>query len=367
VWSADELRDVLGDDAELFGRRFGARPDGNAPADPQGEFVGKNLLYTASSIDDLAAESGRTPQEVEDALERARRALFARREERPRPHLDDKVLTAWNGLMIAAFARAGRILERGEEFTLSARRAATFVREHLWNAASETLLRRYRGGHAAVEAYAEDYAYLVFGLLELFQTDGDAAWLDWAMQLQRRQDALFWDAGEGGWFSTTGQDASVLLRLKEDYDGAEPSASSIGVINLMTLAHLTADASLPARIELTLRMFGPRAAQTGRTVPMALAALSIYHSGLSQIVVCAADEDALLQLTDVLRRRYLPSAVTIPVTDARRPAVSRLLPWIAAMTSREGRPTAYVCRDFACQAPVTSAEAFRAQLDTMGT
>ena len=112
------------------------------------------------------------------------------------------------------------------------------MRSKLWNPASGVLLRRYRKGEAGVDGYAEDYAYLIFGLLELFQADGDPQWLEWALAMQDRQNALFWDPIDGGWFSTTGQDASVLLRLKEDYDGAEPAASSIGVLNLLTLAHL---------------------------------------------------------------------------------------------------------------------------------
>ena len=133
------------------------------------------------------------------------------------------------------------------------RRAAggLFVRDHLWNAADGTLLRRYRQGEAGVEAYAEDYAYLIFGLLELFQADGDPAWLDWALTLQRRLDELFWDPADGGWFSTTGEDPSVLLRLKEEYDGAEPAASSVAVLNLLTLSHLTGDPGMADKIERT--------------------------------------------------------------------------------------------------------------------
>ena len=168
---------------------------------------------------------------------------MARRATRPRPHLDDKVLTAWNGLMIAAFARAARTLDGAEGYLQDAQRAARFVREHLWQPSSRTLLRRYRDGSSGVEAYAEDYAYLIFGLLELFQADGDAAWLEWAITLQARQDELFWDPIDGGWFSTTGKDESVLLRLKEDYDGAEPAASSVSVMNLLTLSHLASGVS----------------------------------------------------------------------------------------------------------------------------
>ena len=142
--------------------------------------------------------TGRTPEAVAVALDRGRAALLAARASRPRPQLDDKVLTAWNGLMIAAFARAGRVLEGHGQYVADAQRAALFVREHLWNAGEGRLLRRYRQGDAGVDAYTEDYAYLGFGLLELFQADGDPAWLDWALVLQRRLDDLFWDPVEGG-------------------------------------------------------------------------------------------------------------------------------------------------------------------------
>jgi uncharacterized protein YyaL (SSP411 family) len=238
IWPDAEIGEVLGTDADVFRARYGIRPSGNAPADPQAEFTGKNLLYTARSLDDVAAASGRSVDEVLASLARSRAALMTRRSTRPRPHLDDKVLTAWNGLMIAAFARAARVITGPTTYLADARRAAEFLRTQLWNPATRTLLRRYRKGEAGVDAYAEDYAYLIFGLLELFQADGDPQWLDWAVDLQERQDELFWDPIEGGWFSTTGRDRSVLLRLKEDYDGAEPAASSVSVMNLLVLAHL---------------------------------------------------------------------------------------------------------------------------------
>ncbi len=363
IWTDAEIRDVAGADAEPFMLRFGALPGGNAPSDPQGEFTGRNLLYTARTVEDIASETGRTPADVESAIERARVALLARRGRRPRPHLDDKILTAWNGLMIAAFARAGRLLDDGEHYVGAARRAATFIRTRLWQVDRQILLRRYRQGHAAVEGYAEDYAYLIFGLIELFQADGDAEWLEWALTLQRRQDALFWDTSEGGWFSTTGRDPSVLLRLKEDYDGAEPAASSIGVLNLLAFSHLTADAEMTLRIETVFKLFASRAEQASRSVPMMLAALSTYHSGMPQIVVAGEphDEDREL-LAAMIRRHYLPGALTIPLTAFNRDSLAGMLPWTEAMRPRDGRATAYVCRDFACLTPATSPQELAGQL-----
>jgi hypothetical protein len=297
-------------------------------------------------------------EEVEAAIARARVKLFERRALRPRPHLDDKVLTAWNGLMIAAFARASRVIDIA--YRTPARRAALFIWKHLWNPETQTLLRRYRRGDAAVEGYAEDYAYLIFGLLELFQADGDPRWLEWALTLQRRQDELFADPVEGGWFSTTGQDHTVLLRLKEDYDGAEPSATSVSVMNLLTLSHLADDQAFEQSVERAIGMFASRIEQGARTVPMMMAALSTYHAGVSQIVI-AGDRDG--QFAGVLRRRYLPFAIAIPLLVEYAEAIGKLLPWAAAMAERTDHPTAYVCRNFACLAPATSAPELEAQLE----
>jgi len=362
VWRDDEIQQILGDNAAVFRARYGILPDGNAPADPQGEFTHKNLLYTARSIEDVASITGRSLDGVTDALQTARGLLMTRRAARPRPHLDDKVLTAWNGLMIAAFARAARTLDGAAGYLQDAQRAARFVHDRLWKPSTGTLLRRYRDGSAGVDAYAEDYAYLVFGLLELFQTDGDPTWLEWAMTLQTRQDELFWDANDGGWFSTTGKDESVLLRLKEDYDGAEPAASSVSVMNLLTLSHLVE--SFSEKIEPTLGIFSSRVSQSGRVVPMLLAALSAYHAGTPQLVIvgdpAAQDTNSLYE---VVRHRYRPTTIVVPVVPQSLDKTAALLPWIAGMKMVDGRATAYLCRDFTCESPTTEAGELARLLD----
>ena len=357
VWEDDEIGDVLGADADVFRMRYGIQPDGNAPFDPQNEFTHKNLLYTARSIDEIAAAIGRPAEAIAAALDQGRAALLDVRSRRPRPHLDDKVLTAWNGLMIAGFARAARMLDGAAGYLADAQRAARFIQATMWNRDSRTLRRRYRQGESGIDGYAEDYAYLIFGLLELFQADGDPAWLEWAIDLQQRQDELFWDEQEGGWFSTTGRDPSVLLRMKEDYDGAEPAASSVSILNLLVLAHLT-EGGTAERLERTLDSFGGRAATLGRAVPMLLAGLSTYRAGVAQIVV-SGEPSATEPFWSVLRRHYLPTAVTVPVVPEHRDRLARVLPWTAAMWSGTG-PAVYICRNFVCEQPVTSAEALGA-------
>ena len=268
--------------------------------------------------------------------------------------------------MIAAFARAGRTLENGAEHVAVAQRAATFIRTHLWNPAEGTLLRRFRGGDAAVHGYAEDYACLIFGLLELFQADGDSSWLEWAVALQARFDALFWDPNGGGWFSTTGNDESVLLRLKEEYDGAEPAASSISVLNLLTMLHLTGDQGMSDKIDRTFAGFAGVMSTAGRAVPMMLAALSTYYMGIPQVAIVGDRETSSDpgELMSVVRKHYLPTAVVVPISSSNSPALARLLPWTETLRVREERATAYVCRDFACQTPTTSPSELDAQLST---
>jgi uncharacterized protein YyaL (SSP411 family) len=234
----------------------------------------------------------------------------------------------------------------------------------MWNEGSATLLRRYRDGHAEIEGYAEDYSYLIAGLLELFQADPDVAWLEWAVTLQRRQDALFWDEVDGGWFSTTGRDPSVLVRMKEDYDGAEPTASSVSVMNLLVLSHLVEMPDWSDRIERTLRLFGTRLAQVGRAVPMMAAALSTYAAGLQQVVIVGGSGSEALERAVAIK--YRPFAIVLALTPAQQATVVRLLPFLTAMRRRDGAAAAYVCRNFTCRPPVTTAEALEQELTQAG-
>jgi uncharacterized protein YyaL (SSP411 family) len=367
LWREDEIDALTGSAAPIVKARFGIEPDGNAPSDPQQEFTGKNLLYVARGVDDLARAFGRSEQEIADVLSQTRLEMFRTRLGRPHPHLDDKVLTAWNGLMIGAFARAARVIgalgadgrERAEPYLAAARRAAGFLRDRMWNGSSRTLQRRFRQGHAEIDGYAEDHAYLVFGLLELFQADPDAGWLEWARDLQRRQDELFWDDQDGGWFSTTGRDPSVLVRMKEDYDGAEPTASSVSVMNLLILTHLLDDVQWADEIERTLRLFSARLERLGRAVPFMAAAFSTYAAGIQQVVIVGGE--GADDLHRVVARRYRPFAVFLALSASQQAALAPVAPFIGAMTVGDGA-RAFVCRRFECSAPVGSAEQLEAVL-----
>ena len=366
LWTASEIDSLLGRDSDIVKRRFGIESAGNAPQDPMGEFNGRNIPYLQQDVGEIARLTNRRTDQVAGALSVCRRRLFDARAERQRPHLDDKVLTAWNGLMIAALARAGHVLD-GAAATRSrdaASGAASFLRRYLWDGDRRVLCRRFRNGQVSIDAYAEDYAYLIWGLLELFQVTGDVTWFDWATELQTRQDALFWDETAGGWFATTDADPSVLFRVKEDYDGAEPSASSVTVGNLLTLAHLTGDTSMTAKIERTLGRLANRLTQAARVVPMMMASLVGYHAEPIQVVILGDSEaDDTRALERVVAAHYLPFSVRLMVAIGEaQQRVAKRLPFVGSMRCIDGRATAYVCRNFACQEPVVKPERLDQQL-----
>ena len=369
LWRSDEVDQLFAaETAAIVKGRFGIQESGNAPSDPQQEFTGKNLLYVAKSTTELATDSGLNEDAVATLLEQGRLTLFRARLSRPRPHLDDKVLTAWNGLMIAAFARTARVLRATDDDAVAAfpyldaaRRAARFLKDTMWRADSRTLLRRYRRGHAAIEGYAEDYAFVVSGLIELFQADPQAEWLAWAVELQNRQDELFWDEKAGGWFSTTGEDDTVLMRMKEEYDGAEPAPSSVSALNVLTLSQLQHNPEWDARLRRTFGLFAARLNEMGRGVPMMAAALSAHVAGLTQVVITGTGP-AAIDLNRTASAAYRPFTIVLALTSEMRAQLGAAMPWLASMRDVDGQPAAYLCRNFTCGLPVTSPEALDQQL-----
>ncbi len=370
VFSTAEIDRLFGEDAPVVRRRLGMEDAGNAPSDPHGEFRGLNIPYVAQSVDEIAARTGRASEDVLRILADMRARMYEARTLRPRPHLDDKVITAWNGLMIGAFARTARLLvdsPRREEWRESAVRAARSLKRTVWRDADRTLLRRFRDGEAAVDAFCEDYACLAHGVIELFQATADPEWLDWALTLTEVQTSKFWDETDGGWFSTTGEDPSVLLRLKEDYDGAEPAAASVTVRNLLVLAHLTGEHTFADRAKRSLERYGTELGRVARVMPYMVSNLAAWHARASQIVIVGEPGDERLALERVVAQRYLPFAVVLTITPGEgQRALAARLPWLVAMTPVGGLAAAYVCTDFTCQAPVTRAVELARLIDDIG-
>ena len=355
VWTEKEIEELVGNpDAILFRSHYGVRSAGNVSADPHEEFPGKNVLYVAQSIEETARSLGKSTGEAERILAAARKKLFEARGSRPRPHLDDKILAGWNGLMISAMARGSQVL--GEtRYLEAARRAGSMILEKLHDPSSGRLQRRYRDGEAAFEAAAEDYAFLIQGLLDLYEASFEIHWLQSAMSLQEKQLHLFWDPIEGGFFSGTGRDPSILLRMKEDYDGAEPSANSASVLNLLRLAQMTDNEEWRREAEKGIAVFSARLEAFPQAMPQMLAALDLYLSKPKQIILAgtpgAADTRALLE---VVHGRFLPNKILLLADGAEgQKELSQLLPVISTMTPLKGKATAYVCENYTCQLPTS--------------
>ncbi|HEY4990088.1 MAG TPA: thioredoxin domain-containing protein, partial [Opitutaceae bacterium] len=239
TWTKDEVDGVIGADrAKLFDFIYGVEAGGNVKG---GEFPGRNILAEKHSVAETARMSGQSAAAVQQALDESRALLFTARGARPRPHLDNKVLAAWNGLMISAYSKGYQVLG-DPRYLESARRAAGFIERAMYQPESGVLQRSYCDGATSGEGFGDDYALMVQGLLDVYEASFDVHWLEWARRLQKEQNALFWDPAHGGYFGTTGGDAHVLLRSKEAHDGAEPSLNSVAALNLLRLGYLFDDA-----------------------------------------------------------------------------------------------------------------------------
>jgi uncharacterized protein len=256
IWTRNEIDQILSaEEGSIVRQYYGVEDDGNVRDDPHRVFHGKNVLFLARSTADIATEYALAEGDVESALKSAKQRLFTEREKRPRSHLDDKILASWNGLMISAFARGAQIL--GEKKYLgAAERSARFLLSRLRNSSNGELYHRYRDGEARFEGQLDDYACVVQALLDLYESGFEVKWLSEAIALSEKQNELFYDEENGGFFDTTGRDPSILVRTKEWYDGAEPSGNSIAILNLLRIAQFTNNDHLAAMARKSLSFFG---------------------------------------------------------------------------------------------------------------
>ncbi|HJX97361.1 MAG TPA: thioredoxin domain-containing protein [Chthoniobacterales bacterium] len=358
VWAEKQADDVLGSEADIFKYHFGVQPHGNAPegSDPQDEFRGKNILIQRHTTAETAKHFKKSEDEVRQSLGRSREKLLSVRSKRPRPHLDDKIISAWNGLMISAYARAAQILDE-PRYLESATRAAKFIRENLCD--QKVLFRNYRDGRSAIEGFADDYAFVIQGLLDLYEASFDVEWLKFALELQATQDRLFFDEKAGGYFSTSGKDKSVVLRMKDDNDSAEPAASSVAALNLLRLAQLRNDKQFEDRARKTIDAFAATVNHFASAMPQLLVALDSASSKPRQIVIAGKiDSEGTKSLLKEVHSHFLPNKVLILADGGSgQKFFAEKNEAIAAMSPVDGKPAAYVCENFTCKAPVTDPKA----------
>jgi len=251
------------------------------------------------------------------------------------------------------------------QYLETAQDAGEFLRTRLYDGKTGLLKRRYRAGSAEISGFVDDYAFLIQGLLDLYEASFSVKWLSWAVRLQEKQDELFWDKEHGGYFSTTGHDSSVLIRMKEEYDGAEPSPNSVSAMNLLRLWQMTDRGEWRNKAQKTFAAFASRLENSPEAVPQLVAAVDFSLSKPKQIVIAgelgASDTKALLRL---VHERYIPNKILLLADGATgQKQLARWLPFIEGVTRRQGRATAYICENYVCELPTSDPASVAKLLD----
>ncbi len=355
VWSATEIESVLSkQDAAIFEYAYGVEPGGNVPGpqDVRGELKGKNVLYEAHSTEETAKKFDLTVEQTAEKVTAGRKALFDARSSRPRPPVDDKIVTAWNGMMISALARASQALDE-PRYLERAQATAKFLETHLCDSKTGKLWRSYRAGDRSVDGFLDDYTDLISGLLDLYQAGFDVQWLKWAVSLQEKQDQLFGDAKDGGYFDAGTSDPSLLSRTRESYDGAEPSPNSTAAMNLLRLAQFTDRTEWRDKAQKTLSAFAARLQSTPEAVPALASALDFRLAQTKQILI--AGDPASRDTRELLRQvnsRFLPNKILLLADGGTgQLQLARWLPFVAGAHRTKDRATAYVCENYVCKLP----------------
>ena len=350
VWTHQEIIDLLGaETGGLFNKVYGIIKEGNFE---HGQNI-PNLIE--QDLKEYARKNNLNFPKLNEEMAEARQKLYLAREKRVHPFKDDKVLTAWNALMIAALSKAGRVLGRSD-FILAARRAADFLDQKLFRQDGR-LLARYRGGEAAHLAYLDDYAFLLWGLWELYESTFEPAFLEKALRLMAGLKKFFWDEKAGGFFFTAADGEELIVRRKELYDGALPSGNSVLALVLLKFSRLLCIDEYREMAEAMFACFGAEVASQPRAYAFFMTALDYYFSPPREVVIAGDETDEETQaMLRCAQEAFLPSAVFFFNRASRREKNAALLPHLVGQTAINGKATAYVCENFACRQPLQSAE-----------
>jgi uncharacterized protein len=351
LWTEQEVLEILPpDEADLVRRAFHVEKEGNFREEASGKSLGANILYTGKSLVDIASEMNLPTEELKKKIDSARLRLFEARERRIHPHKDDKILTDWNGLMIAALARGAQVLGK-KAYSDAAGAALEFILKKMRKQEGR-LLHRYRGGEASIPAHLDDYAFLVWGLMETYEATFDARFLKTALELNKDMILHFWDERGGGLYFTSDDAENLIVRKKEVYDGALPSGNAVAMLNLLRLGRFTGDADLEDRASKLQRAFSEQVRQFPSGYTQFLSAVD-FSLGSSHEVVIAGSEGAKGML-DALRSRYLPNQVLLfrPAGEESA-AIDAVAGFAKNYGPVDGKATAYVCSGHTCKDPTT--------------
>ncbi len=344
VWSTNEVKKVLGNqDGEKYCKYYDITTHGN--------FEGNNIPNLIKL---------NIPQEEKEFIEECRKKLFDYREKRIHPYKDDKILTSWNGLMIAAMAIGGRVLG-DERYTKAAEKAVDFIFSKLVTNEGR-LLARYRDGDSAFPAYVDDYAFITWGLIELYETTYKPIYLKRSLKLNDDLIKYFWDENNGGLFYYGNDGEQLITRPKEIYDGATPSGNSVATMNFLRLARLTGQSELEAKAYSQFKAFGRSIERFARGHSFFLSALLFAKSKSQEVVLVGNEALETNSMVSIIRENFRPFTLSMFYSN-KHEDLKDLAPFIENYKPVKGKTTAYVCENFACQAPITDNTQFRDAID----
>jgi len=354
LWTQGQVREVLGNkEADFINRVFNIEKDGNFAEEATGKKSGANILHLRKPLDEIASDLNLSQQDLQARLERLRQKLFAYREKRVHPMKDDKILTDWNGLMIAALAKGAQAFDE-PQYAEVACHTVDFILGNM-RKANGRLWHRHRGQWTGVDANLDDYAFLVWGLIELYEATFDTRHLESALELTGDMVKHFWDENSGGLYLIPDDGESLLVRKKDLHDTALPSANSVAMLNLLRLGRMTANSDLEERAAKIGRAFSGSVKESPAAYTQLMAALDFGIGPCYEVVIAGnAQAEDTKAMVKALRTRFLPNKVVLlNPSDQESPAIAQLAEFTKNQPGIKGKATAYVCLNYTCKLPTT--------------
>jgi uncharacterized protein YyaL (SSP411 family) len=354
LWQKDEIENILGKEhAKIFNFYYGIEQHGNTINDPHEVFGTKNVLFILNDIFDTAKQFDKAPEETAKIIDESRTKLLQERLKRPKPGLDDKILTSWNGLMISALANIYKVTGNAD-YLESASKAVEFIKNNLYK--EKILLHRFRDGESRFEGTLEDYAYFICGLLDLYEATFEIKYLTFAIELNTITVGKFYDTDNGGFFDVGSGIKDVILKTKDTYDGAEPAGNSIQIMNMLRLGNMTDNKDHIEKAEQSLKLFSYDLNRLPFSSPQMLCALSFLLNSPKEIIVTGElNNDKTKELMNCIDQLFIPNKVELYSTDE----LAKISPFIKNLVSDNNESKVYVCENYQCSLPTDDTDKLR--------
>ncbi|WMW22372.1 thioredoxin domain-containing protein [Methanolobus mangrovi] len=365
LWATEDIEEILGkDDATLFKNIFNIQDEGNFTEEHTKQFTGKNIPHMTETMRIFTSKNADRMEDIAASVERSRQKLFIERERRIHPSKDDKMLTDWNGLTIVALCKAAQAFGETEYATIAENAADFFMKE--MTDVDGKMKHRYRDGEAAIDAFLEDYAFFIWGLIELYQTNFDSKYLEHALKLNNYLITHFNDNENGGFFHTSDEAEELIFRSKEVYDGAIPSGNSVCVLNLLKLAKITADTKLESIAHRTIQAFSQKVNATPIGYTQFMSALDFDMRDSLEIVIVGNQEDTDTgDITSFINERFIPGKILLLKTEKEDDRLSDFAVYTKEMEMIDGKTTVHICQNHNCKLPSNDMDKIKEQIETL--